>query len=718
MSSPRCASGRRAERPTRSRLRGLVALFAAVSLSVVATEGASGEDFTPDTTDELFAAVDQANTNDEDDAIDLGGSTFTMNTPLVVAPNGGRSLRIRNGTLDGGGSTRILQVAEGATLLLEGVVVHDGSAFGSGGGIFNAGATTLTDSTVLFSRAFAGGGGIFNQGTMRLTDSEIRANSASSNSGGGGVYNAGSLTITSSIIADNFAAGDGGAIYNAGTLDLTSSIVSEGTAGGDGGGIYNGDTLHLTLSRVMANKASAGGGGGGIDNHGSLSVTSSMIDENRAFVGGGVRTSVGPVTVSASTIAGNVASRDGGAIYVGDGFVAVDTSTFSRNEAGTAGGGIHVLDSGGLGVTSSTLFENFAGIVGGAIFNAGPATVGTSIVYQSSGSSCSGNGIASTGYNLEGSTSCGFTSTGDLQNTDPELLARADNGGPTQTHAPDVGSPVIDHVPTSVTACIGTDQRGVPRPQGPACDIGAFEVTVPITLTASTAGAGTNAANAQGVLTSSPSGITCARTAGADDQGDCVHDYPEHTVVTLTAIPDASSSAAISGDCTAAEGAVGATVSCDLTVDAASSVSATFTRNNPGAADVPPDPGALPGPPPGSPTDTTAPETTITSGPDRTRAQGATTVNRKKKKEEGSFLPAIRDRTPGFSFTSSEVGSSFECSVDGGAFTPCTSPHTVADKLSRGTTHTFAVRAIDPSGNTDPTPATVEFKVKKKKKRR
>src|SRR5439155_2076164 len=47
---------------------------------------------------------------------------------------------------------------------------------------------------------------------------------------------------------------------------------------------------------------------------------------------------------------------------------------------------------------------------------------------------------------------------------------------PTQTHALVPGSPAIDVIPATDPACTGTDQRGVTRPQGPACDIGAFEL--------------------------------------------------------------------------------------------------------------------------------------------------------------------------------------------------------------------------------------------------
>jgi Ca2+-binding RTX toxin-like protein len=84
--------------------------------------------------------------------------------------------------------------------------------------------------------------------------------------------------------------------------------------------------------------------------------------------------------------------------------------------------------------------------------------------------------------------------------------------------------------------------------------------------------------------------------------------------------------------------------------------------------------------------DRTPPETTITSGAPDPGSSSAT-----------------------FSFSSSESGSTFSCSLDGAAFAPCTSPATYSG-LSNGS-HTFQVRATDSLGNTDPTPATVSWTV-------
>ena len=85
--------------------------------------------------------------------------------------------------------------------------------------------------------------------------------------------------------------------------------------------------------------------------------------------------------------------------------------------------------------------------------------------------------------------------------------------------------------------------------------------------------------------------------------------------------------------------------------------------------------------------DTAAPNTTIDSGP-----SGPT-----------------NDATPTFGFSASQAGSTFECRVDGGAWGSCSSAHTTAS-LADGA-HTFEVRATDPAGNVDPTPASQSFSV-------
>ncbi len=84
--------------------------------------------------------------------------------------------------------------------------------------------------------------------------------------------------------------------------------------------------------------------------------------------------------------------------------------------------------------------------------------------------------MLSLGHNLASDASCALGAAGDLQNTNPLLGPLAANGGPTQTHGLQVGSPAIDAA--NATGAPATDQRGVARPVGTGFDIGAFEGTV------------------------------------------------------------------------------------------------------------------------------------------------------------------------------------------------------------------------------------------------
>jgi hypothetical protein len=91
--------------------------------------------------------------------------------------------------------------------------------------------------------------------------------------------------------------------------------------------------------------------------------------------------------------------------------------------------------------------------------------------------------MTSNGYNLSSDGTCNFNSTGDLNNTDPNLGPLRSNGGSTQTMALLAGSPAIDSGnPGGCTDGDGhllrTDQRGQPRPDkedSGGCDRGAYE---------------------------------------------------------------------------------------------------------------------------------------------------------------------------------------------------------------------------------------------------
>jgi len=292
---------------------------------------------------------------------------------------------------------------------------------------------------------------------------------------GGGIQNAGTLTVTNSTVTTSIAS-NGGGIYNqqGATLALAGTTVSGNVAGRDGGGIANnGGTVQLSLTTVSGNKASQAGGGI-VNFFGTVSVSQSTIAGNAATGrnsegGGGIANGDGTLTVDKSTISGNSTSGGTGGSAI---FNILTTSVSNSTISGNTGPGHAVLNSDTMTLSYVTIASNSAGIS-----NSGSVTAtGTIIANNNPGTNCFGNRFQEPfGFNLDSGTSCRLSQATDLTSTDPLLAALASNGGPTQTQALEAGSPAIDHGGTSANGCPPTDQRGVTRPQGPACDIGAFE---------------------------------------------------------------------------------------------------------------------------------------------------------------------------------------------------------------------------------------------------
>jgi len=292
--------------------------------------------------------------------------------------------------------------------------------------------------------------------TVSLNDLTVQHGYASSQ--GGGIYNLGTLNITRSTIAGNYAgttsAGYGGGIYNStGTLNISGSILSGNYAGHRGGVIENGGVLSVTDSTFIGNESDWGGA---IVSAGSSSATA---------------------LVTKSTFIGNYAGNRGGAINVYQGALTVANSTFSGN-TGVLGGGLS--NNATLTVINSTITDNTTTTASnGSLYNyGGTLTLTNSIVAGNHGApNCyrDGGTIANGGNNIEDASACGFSG---LINTDPLLGPLQDNGGPTETHALLPFSPAIDAGNNSVCSAApvnSMDQRGVTRPQGTACDIGAYE---------------------------------------------------------------------------------------------------------------------------------------------------------------------------------------------------------------------------------------------------
>jgi CSLREA domain-containing protein len=257
----------------------------------------------------------------------------------------------------------------------------------------------------------------------------------------------------------------GGVFNNGGMLTVTNSTFSKNTASQSGGGIYSTGQLRVTNSTFSGNSASLGGAISSPDNQGTGEVTG-------------------------STFSGNSADQ-GGAIY-NQGALSVVNSTFYRNSAG-AGGGIY---NGGtattigdnrftaeLFLTNDTFSGNSASLAngGGGIISYNPGSVkstNTIIARSPASDNCSGT-VNDGGYNISSDASCAFSEPTSKNSTNPKLAKRlVNNGGPTKTIALLKGSLALDAIPQDQSGCgtqITTDQRGVKRPQGAGCDIGAFE---------------------------------------------------------------------------------------------------------------------------------------------------------------------------------------------------------------------------------------------------
>ena len=366
-----------------------------------------------------------------------------------------------------GSTNRAFLINFGAVASLTGLTLSGNSAAFGGGGIFNGGTLTMSNST-LSGNSAALGGAIFNGGTLTMSNSTLSGNSAQIN--GGAILNSGggnaTVTVSNSTLSGN-SADFGGAIFNLGTLTVSNSTLSGNSARDSGGAILNsgGGNATATVSNSTLSGNSARDNGGAIRNGGTLTMSNSTLSGNSAQDGGAIING-GTLTMSNSTLSGNSAQVNGGAIF-NLGTLTVSNSTLSGNSAQVNGGAIFNSD---------------------AIFNGGTLTVSNSIVAGNTASSgreiYSNFAVTSGGYNLFGySGDSGLVevaiSTGDITPSGAlsAILSTtlANNGGSTQTLALVTGSPAIDAGNTTLT----TDQRGIARPQGATDDIGAFELVPP-----------------------------------------------------------------------------------------------------------------------------------------------------------------------------------------------------------------------------------------------
>ena len=283
----------------------------------------------------------------------------------------------------------------------------------------------------------AGSGGFTIGRNLTLTDSTVTGNDVTNGFGGGNTD--GSATIIRSHIDGNSADGQVGGIYGRENLVVEDSTIDDNDGGFVIGGADAG--VHMRIER------------------------SSVVD-NRADDNAGLNVNNGDAEIINSTVARNISRTD--ASYVGGGIAASEVrlsfATVVDNDA-----------RGAANIGARTLIA-FASVVGGA-----PDGKPNCHFMET---------VTSLGWNVEvGDDTCGFgAGTGDLVDAgDPHLGPLGPNGSTTLSRVPETGSYLLDAVPDSDPTCSGLDQRGVTRPQGSGCDIGAVEVeVVPIEPTTTT----------------------------------------------------------------------------------------------------------------------------------------------------------------------------------------------------------------------------------------
>lgn len=468
-------------------------------------------------------------------------------------------------TLDGQTDTRVIYTASGLNLsltvrnlsIINGRAKDDAPgerAANQGGGIYSGYYNTLTVENVTFinNRATAGrhpyhGGGaiaIDTTSIVTITDSTFIDNRSPN---GGAINNLLSvLTIERSLFQNNVSTspdpGGGGAIYNdAGKLTIKDSHIFDNTAANLGGGIFtwahnvNGSYSGPTVIKNTAISGNHAEHGGGLWKGGFyvLKLHNSSVTENTAYNRGAGISGTGPgknFDIKNSTIAFNVVQTTGSAAGV-----------FSANNSSS--------------IKSSTIAFNTVPFdpysVGAAIH--GNVTVKNTILLGNTGGwtnewSCMGV-ITNGGANLQhpGNTCGGGIPTKDAMLSGMLEPARASlTFGQTQVLVPLPGSPAYN----AGVNCPGADQRGVSRPQGDACDIGAYEKigTAPgdVTITFPTDG---GTAGTQPTITWTPS-------AGADKYKIIIKKANGDKVYSTVRTPGAANCAATCSLDIAAEDAI------------------------------------------------------------------------------------------------------------------------------------------------------------------
>lgn len=371
-------------------------------------------------------------------------------------------------------------------MTIDGLTITGGNA-DFGGNISNTYADlTISNCTVSNGTALYNGGGIFSSAITRVVTSTVSGND-SDDGDGGGIYSGGLysplLTVTDSTISGNGAYYEGGGIaVSDGSITIADSTISGNTGGTDGGGLY----VH-------------------IDEEDAINISGSNFTGNDTFYADGAGLALRHTggTVNSSTVSGNDAAANGGGLYLHNHYYTLDVHnvTVSGNTAGDAGGGVALdAENDGTSLRFVTITGNTApdGSGANAYYADGignPIIENSVIAGNTGGIDFEGNlGSTVLSFTAVGTENATFTDGGgNLFGVAPLLGVLADNGGPTMTHLPLAGSPLINAADPAFVAPPALDQRGLPRISGGRADMGAVETVsvagpeVPVPATSRTA---------------------------------------------------------------------------------------------------------------------------------------------------------------------------------------------------------------------------------------
>jgi predicted outer membrane repeat protein len=364
-------------------------------------------------------------------------------------------------------------------------------AVATGAGMYNVDSNpTLTGVSFNDNQAALGGGGIVNYNSSpSLTNVTLEGNSTGEFGTGGGMFNSDSANpiLIHVTFAVNSAA-NGGGMYNYNSDPTLADVTFEGNSVvnlGMGGGMLNYSNSDPALANVRFYGNLAADGAGMLNSSSSPDLVDVTFDGNIAeYAGGGVYNIKSTASLAEITFHANSAALGAG-LYNQESNPTLTNVTFNANEASTYGGSLYNSIS-NPSLSNVTSYGNVAPAGAGLYNDVGSSPfITNSILYGDAGAEI-WDSAPSTSQVNHSVVQGGYDGTGNLD-VDPLLGTLQDNGGFTPTMALGAGSPAIDAGEDA--SCPPADQRGYPRPRGPHCDMGAFEVAQPLFVDASATGA-------------------------------------------------------------------------------------------------------------------------------------------------------------------------------------------------------------------------------------